>query len=187
MNLAEIDPEMFEKPYFVVPENDSQAEGFAVVRRALAESKKAALGKIAVSGREHLMAIAAPPDEEEPGMMAYALRYAEELRKPAEYFGDIKTPKVNAESLELAEELIKRKSGKFDPDKFKDEYEAALREMVEAKMKNVPLPEEEKPAKRAKVINLMDALRKSVGGDEGEKKAPARAAGSRRRSKKQRD
>lgn len=183
VNLAEIDPEMFEKPYFVVPDNDSQAEAFAVVRRALTEAKKAALGKIAVSGREHLMAIAAPPDENEAGMMAYALRYAEELRSAKKFFGDIKTPKVNADSLELAEELIKRKTAKFDAEKFKDEYEAALRKMIEAKMKNAPLPEEEKPAKKAKVINLMDALRKSVGGDEGEKKPPARAAGSRKKAK----
>ena len=92
VELDDLDPALFEKPYFVVPENDAQAEAFAVVREALRESKKAALGKIAIGGREHLIAISAPPDAKLPGMMAYTLRYAEELRNPAEYFSDVKTP-----------------------------------------------------------------------------------------------
>ncbi|KAA6461174.1 Ku protein [Acidobacteria bacterium AB60] len=174
VNLSEIDPAMYEKPYFIAPEDDSQAEAFAVVRKALAETRKAGLGKIAMSGREHVLAITVPPDDSQPGMMGYALRYAEELRKPAEYFADVKTPKINDESLDLAKELIKRRSAKFDPDKSKDEYEAALRAMVEAKMKNLPMPAEQKRAPKAKVINLMDALRQSVGEDK--KKSPARSA-----------
>ncbi len=183
VSMDDVDAEYFEKPYFVIPENDAQAEAFAVVREALLESKKAALGKIAMSGREHVMAITAPPDAKFPGMMAYTLRYAEELRSPAEYFADVKSPKIDDEQLSLAKELIQRKAGKFDPKKFTDNYEAALRELVEAKMKHLPLPLEEKPAKRAKVINLMDALRRSVDGQDEEKptapeaghKAPTRA------------
>jgi DNA end-binding protein Ku len=173
VDVEGMDPAMFEKPWFVVPENDAQAEAFAVVREALREAKKAALGKIAMGGREHLLAITAPSDPKLAGMMAYTLRYTEELRKPAEYFADVKSPKIDHEQLALAKELIQRKSGKFDPRKFTDNYEAALRELVEAKMKHLPLPVEEKPARRAKVINLMDALRRSVDGRE-ETKAPAR-------------
>ena len=173
VNLGDLDPEYFEKPYFVVPENDAQAEAFAVVREALRESKKAALGKIAMAGREHVMALAPPPDPKLPGMMAYTLRYAEELRSPADYFADIKTPKIDNEQLSLAKELIQRKAGKFDPKKFTDNYEAALRELVEAKMKHLPLPLEEKAARRAKVVNLMDALRRSVSGQEEEVKPKA--------------
>src|ERR1700742_343273 len=130
VDSEELGPEFFEKPYFVVPENDVQAEAFAVVRKALQTTKKVALGKIAFGGREHLVAIAAPADEKLAGMMAYTMRYAEELRDPAEYFGEIKKVSVEEDQLSLAKELIKRKAGKFAPEKFKDEYEAALREMV---------------------------------------------------------
>lgn len=170
VSIDDLDPEYFEKPYFVLPENDAQAEAFAVVREALREAKKAALGKIAMAGREHVVAIAPPSDPKLAGMMAYTLRYAEELRSPAKFFAEVKTPKIDAEQLSLAKELIQRKVGKFDPTKFTDTYEAALRELVEAKMKHLPLPVEEKPARRAKVINLMDALRRSVKGQDEEEK-----------------
>jgi DNA end-binding protein Ku len=180
----ELDPEFFEKPYFVVPENDVQAEAFAVVRKALQTTKKVGLGKIAFGGREHLVAISASADDKLPGMMAYTMRYAEELRDPAKYFGEIKKVAVDEDQLSLAKELIKRKASKFAPEKFKDEYEAALRELVEAKVKHAPIPRDEPAPKSAKVINLMDALRKSVRGDEGmaSKKAPAKhvATGSKK-------
>jgi DNA end-binding protein Ku len=165
VDVDEVDPEFFEKPYFVVPENDVQAEAFAVVRKALQTTKKVGLGKIAFGGREHLVAISAPSDDKLAGMMAYTMRYAEELRDPAEYFGDIKKVAVDEDQLALAKELIKRKAAKFAPQKFKDEYEAALREMIEAKVKHAPIPRDEPAPKAAKVINLMDALRKSVRGD----------------------
>jgi DNA end-binding protein Ku len=171
-------PEFFEKPYFVVPENDVQAEAFAVVRKALQETKKVGLGKIAFGGREHLVALSAPEDDKIAGMMAYTMRYAEELRDPAKYFEEIKKVSIDEDQLSLAKELIKRKSGKFEPDKFKDEYEAALKEMIEAKVKHAPIPREEPAPKKAKVINLMDALRKSVRGEEApaaKKKGVARA------------
>jgi DNA end-binding protein Ku len=176
----ELDPEFYEKPYFVVPENDVQAEAFATVRKALIDTKKVALSKIAFGGREHVVAIKAAGDDTHPGMMAYTMRYAAELRDPEEYFRDVKKVKVDADSLSLAKELIKRKSGKFDPSKFVDGYEVALKELVEAKVKHAPIPtdEEEKP-KRAQVINLMDALRKSVSGkkdEEAEEPAPKKAA-----------
>jgi DNA end-binding protein Ku len=118
-------------------------------------------------------------------MMAYTLRYAEELRDPADYFRDIKKVAVDEDQLALAEELIKRKAAKFNPDKFKDQYESALRELVEAKMKHVPLPDAEPEPKRGKVINLMDALKKSIRGgnekDEGEKVAAPKAASRRKK------
>jgi DNA end-binding protein Ku len=169
----ELNPEFFEKPYFVVPENDVQAEAFAVVRKALQETKRVGLGKIAFGGREHLVALSAPNDDKLAGMMAYLMRYAEELRDPAKYFSEIKKVSVDEDQLSLAKELIKRKSGKFAPEKFKDEYEVALREMVEAKVKHAPIPREEPAPRTAKVIDLMDALRKSARGDE----APAAKKG----------
>lgn len=169
VDAKEITPEFFEKPYFVAPSDDVQAEAFAVVRKALQETGKAALGKISFSGREHIIAVAPYPDDNLPGLMAYTLRYTDELRKPAEFFGSIKKTAVDEEQLSLAEMLIKRKAAKFDPEKFKDQYEVALRELVEAKVKHAPIPQEEPAAKSAKVINLMDALRKSI--SDGQKPA----------------
>jgi DNA end-binding protein Ku len=179
VNEDEIDPEYFEKPYFVVPENEAQTEAFLTVRKALQETKKVALTKIAFGGREHIVALAPAGPEgqsdtaEHGGMMAYILRYAAELRKPADYFSDIKHVSVNKESLDLARELIKRRTAKFNPSKFVDGYEVALKELVHAKLKHLPIPQEEeiKPTK-GKVVNLMDALRKSV--RSGEAEAPAR-------------
>jgi DNA end-binding protein Ku len=182
VDIDELDPAFYEKPYFVVPEDDVQAQAFAVIRKALQTTKKAALGKIAFGGREHLVAISAPADEKLAGMMAYTMRYAEELRDPSEYFDDIKKVAVDDDQLSLAKELIKRKATKFAPEKFKDEYEAALRKMIKAKVEHAPIPRDEPAPKSAKVINLMDALRKSVKGDgEAKGKAPTKSpAGSKK-------
>jgi DNA end-binding protein Ku len=160
--LDDIAPEFFEKPYFLVPGKEAQAKAFAVIRKALIQTKKVALGKIAFGGREHLLAIAPPVDQKTPGMMAYTLHYAEELRDPADYSRDVKQSQVREDELSMALELIKRQSAKFEPDKFTDEYEAALKELVQAKLHKRPLPEEEPEVKPGKVIDLMDALRKSV-------------------------
>jgi DNA end-binding protein Ku len=181
VSLDELAPEYLDKPYFVVPENDIQAEAFAVVRAALAKSKKAGLGKIAFGGREHILALTAAPsaggssDSDDGGMMAYTMRYQEELRKPADYFHDIKKVKIDHDSLELAESLIKKRTAKFDPSKFTDGYEVALKELVEAKIKHLPIPHDEVVAPpRGQVINLMDALRKSLS------EAPAAASGKKK-------
>ncbi len=159
---SDIDPSYFEKPYFVTPDGDGQAEAFAVVRSALRKEKKVGIGKIAFAGREHVVAIAPNHDEEHPGMMAFTLRYENELRKPMEYFGELKPIAIDEDQLDLAEQLIKRKSGKFDPSKYKDGYEIALRELVDAKVNHEPIPQDVPEPKRAKVINLMDALRSSL-------------------------
>ncbi|GAC1358669.1 MAG: Ku protein [Acidobacteriaceae bacterium] len=173
VGLDELAPEYLEKPYFVVPENDLQAEAFGTVREALRQTKKAALGKIAFGGREHVIAITADDDDKLGGMMGYTMRYQEELRDPKEYFAEVKKVEVNEESLGLAMDLIKRKAAKFDPSKFKDGYEVALKELVEAKVNHQPVPKDEPVAPaRGKVVNLMDALRKSVG-KVGAEEAPA--------------
>ena len=181
VDLGDLAPEYLEKPYFVVPENDLQTEAFSVVRTALKKTKKAALGKIAFGGREHVIAITAPEDG--LGMMAYTMRYQEELRDPVDYFRDIKKVAINEDSLELAETLIKKKAAKFDPSKFVDGYEAALKELVEAKVNKTPIPKDEALApKRASVVNLMDALRKSL--SDKEKPSPKKAPKAERDTKK---
>lgn len=172
IDLKELNPEYVEKPYFVTPENDAQAEAFGVVREALLKTGKAAVGKVAFSGREHIVVIA-PAGQESRGLMAYALRYQNELRNAADYFGDIKKTEINEDALEMAEALIAKKTAKFDPGKFEDGYEKAVRELVDAKVKNMPIPQDEPvKAQPAKVINLMDALRKSIGAEASA--APAR-------------
>ena len=171
--------EFFEKPYFVVPESDAQTEAFTTVRQALLDTGKAALSKIAFGGREHVVAIVPAGTETHGGMMAYTMRYAAELRDPAEYFNDIKKTKVSSDSLALAKELIKRKSKTFDPAKFVDGYEVAVKELVDAKLKHTPIPREEAPAPtKGKVINLMDALRKSI--NSGDKPAKRTAPTSKK-------
>ncbi len=163
VNLSELNPEYFEKPYFVVPENDAQTEAFAVVRQALLNAGKAAIGKVAFSGREHIVALA-PAGPESRGLMAYTLRYQTELRNAADYFREIKDAPINEDALEMAEALIARKTARFDLGKFDDGYETAVRELVEAKMKYLPVPVDEAPKPQpGKIVNLMDALRKSIG------------------------
>jgi DNA end-binding protein Ku len=178
VRAAEINPSFFEKPYFVLPEDNAQAEAFAVVRKALEDGKAVGLGKFSVGGRERVVAVAPPSDPKLRGMMAYILRFAEELRDPAEFFSDIKDQKVDRDQLALAKELIRRKSAVFRPDRFTDNYEAALRELIDAKLQNMPLPKEERRESRAGAVNLMDALRESIGETNGKKKPAARADGT---------
>jgi DNA end-binding protein Ku len=162
VNIDEIDLALFEKPYFVVPQDNAQAGAFAVVRKAMEEEHKAAIGEVAFAGREHLVAFLPAPGKNERGMMAYTLRYEEELRNSADYLSSIKSQAIDNTQLRMAKQLIETYSVPFDLAKFKDDYEAKVRELVKAKLKNKPLPLESEPPKKAKVINLMDALRQSL-------------------------
>jgi DNA end-binding protein Ku len=164
VDATELNPEYVEKPYFVLPENDAQAESFNVIRQALTKTGKIAIGKVAFAGRENIVAVV--PSVEGRGMMAYTLRFQNELRNANDYFRDIKATAIDQDSLELAETLIKRMSSKFDLTKFEDGYEVAVKALVEAKVNNMPVSIEEAPRQpQAKVVNLMDALRKSIGQD----------------------
>jgi DNA end-binding protein Ku len=174
-DASELDPEYVEKPYFVLPENDSQTEAFTVVRQALVNTGKAAIGKVAFSGRESILAVV-PASHDDRGMLAYTLRFPNELRNQNDYFRDIKPTAVTADSLELAESLIKKMSAKLDLNKFEDGYEVAVKALVEARINNLPVPIDEAPRKQpANVINLMDALRKSIGPDARAGKKPPKS------------
>jgi DNA end-binding protein Ku len=181
---ADLPPEFFEKPYFAVPESDAQTEAFLTVRKALIDTKKIALSKIAFAGREHVVAIAPAGTDAHGGLMVYTMRYAAELRDPADYFRDVKQLKISSDSLDLAKELIKRKAARFDPTQFVDGYEVAVKELVEAKLQHAPIPKDEAPAPaRGKVINLMDALRKSVAAKSTEE-APTKPSTKKTETKK---
>ena len=177
----EIDQRYRDKSYYVVPDGKSAEEAFAVIRDAMRDKDKVALARIVLVHREHVIAIE-PFDQ---GMLGTTLRYDYEVRGEKEYFRHIPRARVTKEMIELAEHILDTKTGHFDPSKFKDEYEGALRKLVKRKAAGKPIEAApEKPA--SNVINLMDALRQSVGGRKGSnaRRAPARKAASKRRSRK---
>ena len=140
----------------------------------MAKTGKIAIGKVAFAGRENIVAVV--PSGEGRGMMAYTLRFQNELRNSSDYFRDIKATAIDQDSLELAETLIKRMSSKFDLSKFEDGYELAVKALVDAKVNNMPVSIDEAPKQpQAKVVNLMDALRKSIGQDTGLGKKPPKS------------
>ena len=159
---SEIDPTLYEKPYFVMPKPGPQAIAFAVMRQGMIDNGMVGVGEIVFSGRQHLMTLAPPHDPEQPGMMLYTLRFAAELRNARDYAVDTGANQADAAQLRLAKQLIDAYTQPFEVDKFKDHYEEALRELVEAKMKNLPAPEPEVEKKSPKVVDLMEALRKSL-------------------------
>jgi DNA end-binding protein Ku len=156
----EIDPVYFEKPYYVMPDEDEvAAEAYVVLRDALKATKKVGLGQIVARGQASVVALRAMGK----GLAIDTLRYADELQKPEAYFGEVPDAKPEKELLSLATELIERKAKAFDPKAFKNEYDVALRELIAAKMEHRKPREIEEPQLGAKVINLMDALKKSIG------------------------
>jgi DNA end-binding protein Ku len=120
------------------------------------------LGEIAFAGREHVVALTPPSDRKQLGMMLYILRFAEELRDPAQYFGKITAVKQDPSQLNLAKQLIKTYERPLELDKFTDNYEAAVKELVEAKLANKPLPKQKPAVRLGKVVDLMSALRQSL-------------------------
>ena len=178
VDAADIDPRYFERPYYIAPADKHAGEGYVVIREALKKTGKVGLAQLTIAGREWLVAIA--PFED--GLLMDMLRYADELKEPADFFDEVPTGKPDKEMVDLAVELIGRKSGKFTPDQFKNHYATALRELVNKKMKGqkIVAPHEE-TAPSGKVIDLMAALRKSIG--EGKAKPKAKGGGSGGRTK----
>jgi DNA end-binding protein Ku len=162
VEASELFPTLFDRPYFVAPKDDSQAKALNIMRKALDDTGTCGIGEIAFSGREHLAAIAAPPDPKQKGLMLYMLRYEEELRDPKSALAGIKETPVNPQELALAKQLITASTSKFDLSAYKDDYEAAVQKLVNAKRKGKLLPEPEPEKPRGKVVNIMDALRKSL-------------------------
>jgi DNA end-binding protein Ku len=175
---AEIDPRYFERPYFIAPADKHSGEGYVVIREALKKTGKAGLAQLTIGGREWLVAITALGD----GLLMEMLRYADELKEPADFFDEVPTGKPDKEMVDLAVELIERKAGKFTPGQFEDHYATALRELVQKKLKGhkIKAPHEEAAPGGAKVIDLMSALRKSIGEGSGGGKAKAARSTSRR-------
>ena len=154
----EIDSRYWEKPYYLVPDGDEADEGYAIMARALADTGKVAIGQLIRQGHEHLVAIKALKG----GLALCILRYPYELRDPKPYFENINA-ELNTEAIGLAKELIKAESGRFEPEKIQDKYSETLRELLRAKVEQrAPHIEVATVGKAPQVINIMDALKKSM-------------------------
>jgi DNA end-binding protein Ku len=154
----EIDKRYYDRPYYVVPNGKTADEPFAVIRDAMKDKGRVALGRIVMAHREHIIAI-------EPlgkGMLGTTLRYDYEVRDEKPYFKEVRSPKVPKEMIKLASHILDTKAGRFDASKFKDEYETALKALVRRKAKGHTIEAPEAPAEPSNVINLMEALRQSV-------------------------
>lgn len=163
-----IDTVYFDRPFYILPseEDEDAAEAYIVLRDALKKTKKIGLGQLVVRGQGSIVAIK-PYGK---GLLMETLRYADEIKK-ADVFDELPSKKVDADLVSLAEELIEKKAGDFQPEKFKDTYTVALRELIKAKEEKRPPREIEETQPVSNVINLMDALKRSVGKGGGAKSA----------------
>ena len=159
---GEIPPLYYDSPYFVAPADELAEDAFRVVRDAMRKAKKVGLGQLALRGKEYLVAIK-PCGK---GMLLETLHYEEEIKKSDSFFSDIPAKSADEDLLDVAAALIEKKTDKFDPKIFKDHYQAALRELIQRKLKAKGRKievEDEKPAKQTgNVIDLMAALKKSL-------------------------
>jgi DNA end-binding protein Ku len=169
---GEIDELYLNSPYYLVPDGDVGQQAFAVIREAIRKEGMVAVAKVVFTSREHVIALQARGK----GMLGVTLRYPYEVRQESEYFDDISEEKIPKDMLQLASHIIETKAGHFDPKKFDDQYEDALKDLIKKKQAGKPI---ERPERRepAKVINLMEALRRSV---QAEKKTPGRASKGRK-------
>lgn len=170
VDADEIDSVYFEKPYFIVPDEESDAEAYVVLREALRKTNKIGLGQIVIRGKGSVVAVKACGR----GLMMETLHYADEVKSADATFKSVPDVKPEADMIELAEELIERKTKAFDPNEFEDVYEKALQELIDAKAEHRKVREVAEPQQTTNVIDLMEALRRSVGRDAKPAKASAR-------------
>jgi DNA end-binding protein Ku len=156
----EIDKRYLDHPYYIVPDGKAGIDAFAVIRDAMKDQDRVALARIVLTNREHVIAI-------EPlgkGLLGTTLRYPYELRDESDYFDDINNPKISRDMIELASHILDTKAAHFDPSKFKDEYEIALKALVRRKAAGKSIKIRERQPKPDNVVNLMDALKASLKG-----------------------
>jgi len=176
---AEIDRRYLDRPYYIVPDGKPGAEAFAVIRDAMKDQERVALAKIVMAHREHIMAI-------EPlgkGLLGTTLRYDYEVRDEKDYFAGVPSPHVSKDMVKLAAHILDSKATDFDPRKFKDEYEIALRRLVQRKAKGKSIEPAEPVEKPDNVVNLMDALRRSVASQGARRRGGAKRRKSHRARK----
>jgi DNA end-binding protein Ku len=155
---SEIDERYLDSPYYLLPEDKVGQEAFAVIREAMKRKNMVGLGKVVISRRERIVML----EPLDTGLMAMTLRYAYEVRDAVPYFDDIPPMKLPDEMIELAEHILETKAGHFDATEFEDRYENAVVEMLKQKQAGMPLKKEAPVAAPSTVVNLMDALRRSI-------------------------
>ena len=175
VDLSDIDPIYYDKPYFVVPADDLAEEAFVVLREALRQAKKVGIGQLAMRGQEYVVSLKACGR----GMVLETLRYADEVNKAASYFRDISDAKPDPDLLDLAQTLIAKKVGDFDASQFQNRYIDALKALIAEKQKKkgkrvIQDSSADVPSKGSNVIDLMAALKKSLDGAPAAKKVPAK-------------
>jgi DNA end-binding protein Ku len=176
---AEVDERYLENPYYLAPTDKVGQEPFAVIRDSIRDMKMVALGRVVLSRRERVIML----EPFERGLLGMTLRYPYEVRSEKAYFDDIAEVKLPAEMRELAAHIVKTKSGRFDPSKFEDHYETALIELLRRKQEGKRIEPIREAARPSNVVNLMDALRKSVQAEGGRgASSRSRASGERRRA-----
>jgi len=146
------------RPYYLTPDGKVGHDAFAVIRETIREMNKVAIGRVVLTNREHVIALE-PLDK---GLIGTLLRYPYEVRSAEEYFDDIQDVKVTKDMLDLAKNIVNQKKGHFEPDKFKDQYETALIDLINQKRAGKPTTAKARP-RGENVVDLMDALRKSIG------------------------
>jgi DNA end-binding protein Ku len=166
VKLTDIDPIYYDKPYYVTPADDLAEEAFVVVRDALKKTGKVGIGQLAMRGQEYVVSLK-PCGR---GMVLETLRYADEVNKASGYFRDIGNTKPDADLLEMAETLIEKKTSDFDAKEFENRYIDALKKLIAEKQKKkgkriIQDDEPERVSKGSNVIDLMAALKKSLGDD----------------------
>ena len=170
----QIDERYFDSPYYLTPNDQVGQEAFAVIREAMRGKGMVALARVVLAKRERVIMLQ-PWDK---GLMGMTLRYPYEIRDSKEYFDDIPNVKVAPDMLKLAEHILNNKAADFDPSQFRDHYEEAVVEMLKKKQAGIPAPREPATARPQNVVNLMDALRRSIA---EEKRAPAAPKKGRKR------
>src|SRR6195952_968472 len=156
-----IDPRYLIRPYYLVPDGKVGHDAFAVIRETIRNMNMVAIGRVVLTSREHIIALE-PLDK---GLMGTLLRYPYEVRDEAEYFDEIQDVKVTKDMLDLAKHIVNQKAGDFEPEKFEDHYETALVELINQKRAGKTIAKKVRPA-GDNVVDLMEALRRSVGGAE---------------------
>jgi len=167
---AEIDDRYIDSTYYLAPTDKVGQEAFAVIRDTIRAKNMVALGRIVLARREHVIMLEAF----DKGLLGATLRYSYEVREPAAYFEDIPQLKLSDEMKKLAAHIVDSKAAHFDPASFQDHYENALTELLRAKQAGRPIEQPKGAPQPQRVINLMDALRASIGADT--KKKPAAAS-----------
>jgi len=171
VDRTEIDPRYLIRPYYLRPDGKVGHDAFAVIRETIRSMNKVAIGRVVLTNREHIIALE-PLDK---GLMGTLLRYPYEVRPAEEYFDEIQDVKVTKDMLDLAKHIVNQKAGRFEPEKFEDQYETALVDLINRKRSGKPITPKERP-RGENVVDLMDALRKSIGGASSENKVAAKSA-----------